>query len=370
MIVFLVLSVIHVLAFAWIWFHWVRIPEISIEQGGFDQRFSVIIPVRNEEGNIGNLLFQIDTQNYPKDQFEVIVVDDHSEDGTAEVVKRLIPEVGYQLKYFEAVENKGKKAAITLGVAKASFEYIVTTDGDCRVSPDWLGSYASGYQKTGCSMLTGSVKMTGSGWLAAFQQVEFGCLIGMGAGALHSGNPSMCNGANLSYKKVAFENVQGYQGNDQIPSGDDEFLLQKVYGQFPGKISFLRSPENIVFTPSKLTIGELINQRVRWSGKWKYHKSWFVKWTAIYVFFDFLFLLTALLLAGSGFFDWRWVGLIAGIRWLIDLGYILSVGRFFSISAMKSTGVSLGLQIIYPVFVSFLGIASIFGKYSWKGRRY
>src|SRR5690606_7992586 len=66
---------------------WKRIPEAE-EFGPASIKLSVIIPARNEEGHIGNLLQALELQDYLRQNFEVIVVDDSSEDSTASIVNQ------------------------------------------------------------------------------------------------------------------------------------------------------------------------------------------------------------------------------------------------------------------------------------------
>jgi poly-beta-1,6-N-acetyl-D-glucosamine synthase len=369
MILFVGFSVVHVIVFLWLIYHWVntpRYPSLAVS----NKTISILIPVRNEAENIQQLLFDINEQSYPTAHFEVIVIDDYSEDGTAMIVQKLIPIVRFDLKYIAPSGNSGKKAAIERGITTAVFDYIVTTDGDCSVKRDWLASYASAYESTDAVMITGPVSMTGKGLLAGLQMVEFSALIGFGAAALKSGNPSMCNGANISYSKSVFQEVGGYQGNEQIPSGDDEFLLQKVFKKYPNRIHFLKSERAIVSTLAKESISGLINQRVRWSSKWKFHKSWFIKTSAVFAFVDYLLFIGSVFMTIFGWLDVQVFAMIVALRWLVDSTYVYIVARFFKISFFKTASITIALEIFYPLFVALLGIASIFGKYSWKGRKY
>ncbi|MEO9476393.1 MAG: glycosyltransferase [Cyclobacteriaceae bacterium] len=369
MIVFLLLSVVYVSVFVWLTYHWSRIPHSrSIDLEGV--RFSVLIPVRNESKNICNLLRDLNSQQYAPQDFEVIVIDDDSSDSTKEAVEEMIGEVAYKLECIQLSGKSGKKAALTEGVARASNEIILATDGDCRVGPNWIGAFAARYHSEKISMIAGPVRMLDSNLIGKFQKLEFASLIGFGAAAISSGNPSTCNGANMSYRKKVFEEVNGYEGNEGIPSGDDEFLLQKINAGRPGQIIFLKSREAIVATPAKETVSELFNQRVRWTSKWQFHKNWFARFSTVYVFTDYLTYIIFLALALASFVDLRvFVGILV-VRFLSVTIYQFSIARFFRFSFSTVVGLGLTLQIIYPLFVALLGIASIFGSYSWKGRKY
>ncbi|MBX9732532.1 MAG: glycosyltransferase, partial [Chitinophagaceae bacterium] len=106
--------------------------------------FSIIIPARNEGSNIGACLAAIAKQEYPAHLMEVIVVDDHSEDDTAQVVSeyqsawpglRLI----YLKDYLQGhTINAYKKKAIEVAIKEAKGNWIVTTDADCTMGSSWL----------------------------------------------------------------------------------------------------------------------------------------------------------------------------------------------------------------------------------------
>jgi biofilm PGA synthesis N-glycosyltransferase PgaC len=95
---------------------------------------SVIIPARNEENNIGRLLSDLEIQDHS--DFEVIVVNDHSEDKTIHLIRDATVR-NPRLKVINNVGD-GKKAALTSGIKAAKGSIIVTTDADCRISREWL----------------------------------------------------------------------------------------------------------------------------------------------------------------------------------------------------------------------------------------
>ena len=77
----------------------------------------------------------------------------------------------------------------------------------------------------------------------------------------------MCNGANLAYEKKVFYEVNGFEGIDEIASGDDMLLMHKIQKVYPDKIMFLKSPEVIVQTQPAETLKDFMNQRIRWASK-------------------------------------------------------------------------------------------------------
>src|SRR5688572_18109496 len=167
---------------------------------------SIVIPVRNEQAGIGHLLKDIRTQSYQN--FEVIVVNDNSRDNTAAIVLNF----SSQDPRFTllASRGEGKKVALTTGINASRGEIIVTTDGDCRVKMDWLKAMQKYFQAHGTKMVFGAVRLEGSSFFSALQSHEFLSLVGTGAATIWYGFPSMCNGANLAFRKATFFEVDGY----------------------------------------------------------------------------------------------------------------------------------------------------------------
>jgi len=367
---FLLSSILYVGFFLWCRFHWLRIGSVRSSESNRLVKFTVLIPVRNEADNIKRLLDDLASQNYSKDSFEVLVIDDDSSDDTVnitlEVIKQL--KIDCRLIQLSDFELTGKKQALTIGVDHASYDYILATDGDCSLGVNWLASYANQFYESGVHFVSGPVKMQSSSFFESLQAVEFSGLIGIGAATLRSGNPTMCNGANLGYKKTSFGEVRGYEGNEHIASGDDEFLLQKIYKKYPDGVRFLKNPEALVTTLSKPNLSSFLNQRIRWSSKWKHHKSAFILLGAILIFLNCLMVYSAIFLSINNT-EWLMLTTVTvGLRWVSVSSFLVLTAKFSNVRVNPVS--TLCLELIYPALVIFLGIASIFGHYSWKGRSY
>lgn len=361
----------YTLYFLLLTFGWIRITEYKSDPLKELLPFSVIIPVRNEASNIYRLLSDLSAQNYQNEFFEVLVVDDSSEDDTVSEVNRAISDFDIAIRLIRNIddgENKGKKQAITTGVSEAKFEYIISTDGDCRLGENWIDQYRQVYQNTSSKMVLGPVAYyETTNVFRNIQKIEFSALIGLGAASLQLGIPNICNGANLSYKKSLFLELGGYSGNEKVPSGDDEFLLQKAYDAYPDNIAFNKSFEALCYTEAKTTFSEFLNQRIRWSAKWKYHKTIRMKlWGMLMFVFNLAFALFTILIFSTSqqelFLSTLFVKLI------VEYVYIYKVN-----SDLRSENNFLEviiLQLIYPFYIIFLMISSLLKRYRWKGRLY
>ena len=343
--------------------------KIATTESRSDQAFlSVIVPVRNEEEVIGKLLTCLEYQEYDKSRYEVIVVDDFSEDGTLDVLSDLKEklEMDFRIVSLENPEKSGKKRAITKGVELAKHDFILTTDADCQMGPNWLASYA---ERVGeCKFIAGPVALKGMGLFAQMQQLEFAGLIGFGAVTIEADSPSMCNGANLGFDKTAFFEVGGYSGNLQIPSGDDEFLLYDIQQKYPGQTSFLKNRSALVITEALPSLSKFVNQRIRWTSKWRHNKNGKLRVVAVLFFLYYLAFLAAVIMSSAGLLGMEIIGIMVGAHMLSGIWYLFPVMRFLGLRA--SFPALLGLQIIYPFHVIFMGVNSIFGSYTWKGRKY
>jgi len=225
---------------------------------------SVVVACRNEEKDLPNLLMDLSAQNYPVEEFEVIIVDDNSTDSTFKTATGFTSGIDLQV-----VKNlsQGKKEALKTGIGIAKGNLIITTDADCRMGINWIRSIASFFDETGADMIICPVRIEKTaGFFGKFQELEFLSLQGVTAGTANYGNGTMCNGANLAFKKEAyFKNLENLRFD--IPTGDDVFFLHSLKQKPGSKILWLESSEAIVITSGSSSLREYFNQRKRWLSK-------------------------------------------------------------------------------------------------------
>lgn len=353
---------------------WRQLPLVQVPPaaaGGQQQVFvSVIIPVRNEEATIADLLRDLAGQHYPAHCFEVLVVDDGSTDRTAARVQAFLPGAPYALRYLDLTRlgsATGKKQAVTAGVQQARGELLAFTDGDCRVQPGWLQHLAAGYCQHQACFISGPVAFgEAAGAFAKMQAVEFASLIGVGAASLAMGKPNMCNGANMAYPRQVFDEVQGFAGNAHIASGDDEFLLHKVFTRYPDRVVFLKAPAATVYTRPQPSLASFVAQRVRWASKWPAYQQAAPKLLALLVFGVNLLLLAGLGLWAGGLLPGWAFGLAFGLKFGVDLLFLWPVMAFFN--QQQHWPYIFLLQLVYVPYVVGVGLASWKRQYRWKDR--
>lgn len=342
-------------------------PSLDILQKNF---ISVIIPARNEENNIIKLLSDLEEQNYPKDKFEVIIINDHSEDHTKEYVEnfmhRSVIDVHLHNLYEQAISPK--KEAIEYGIKQSRGEIILTTDADVRIGQDWLKEMNQAFHSKHVMMVFGPVSYSGKGIFHHIQSLEFAALVGSGAASLRNKIPSMCNGANLAYRKKVFFEVNGFEENKIVPSGDDEFLMHNIFKKYPEGVQFLKNQKAIVETSSSKKLKSFIDQRMRWASKWKYYKSNKTKMLAILIFvLNFLWagflLVTVFNKINPVYFL---IGLL--VKFIVDFLFVNKVMQFLKKRFHYFS--FLLLELLYPFYVLLISVFGSVGGYKWKGRRF
>jgi len=326
--------------------------------------FTIIVPFRNENENLPNLLESFSNLNYPKDLFQVILVDDSSEE------KFQVLGFKFQVSQIDniRVSNSPKKDAITTAMQHVKTDWVITTDADCVVPENWLLTFDHYIQENKVSMLAGAVTYKcGNSFLDHFQQLDLTSLQGATIGSFGLNNGFMCNGANFAYKKTLFERLNGFEGNDKIASGDDVFLLQKAIENFPKKVHYLKAEEAIVVTKPTENWTALFYQRVRWAAKTSSYKSTFGKYLGLIVFFGNLSFVIGFFLLLFEIWAYPIFVLFAFSKFLIDFILLYSTNQFLTKSRIKSLLLS---NLLYPFFSSTVALYSLFGSYKWKGRQF
>jgi cellulose synthase/poly-beta-1,6-N-acetylglucosamine synthase-like glycosyltransferase len=371
----LLLSLAYALFTTTLWITWLRLPAFSPPAQLIDgPSITVIVPVRNEAANIGQLLNDLNQQTYT--QIEVIVADDSSTDNTRLIVEQYAQTANFPLRLLALTNEQTaspKKRAISQSITFAQGDLIITTDGDCRVGPDWLASFAAFYQQTGANFISGPVTFSAGparvkpSFFDALQTVEFSSLIGSGACTLALGQPTMCNGANLCYEKRVFTEVGGFAGVDHLASGDDEFLMHKIARQYPDGVRFLKSEAAIVSTEPHQSWRAFYNQRKRWASKWRAYDSYVPTLLAVFIFLSNASPMLALLGWWLDFLNGSMAGLVIGLKLLPEFLFLRQILVFLQKRrAVKYIPLT---QLIYPVYVLFFGLVAQGKGYQWKGRQ-
>jgi len=340
---------------------------------------SVIIAARNEEKNIRNCIESIFKQSYPANLFEVIVVDDNSTDSTADIVNSFMQSniMLITLNNFTGNENLNsyKKKAVETAVSFAKGNLIVTTDADCIVQPEWLETIASYYEESSAVFIAAPVVYAEPSpgdsvftkFLKIFQSLDFMTLQGITGAAVYKKIHNMCNGTNLAYEKKIFYEVNGFEGIDEIASGDDMLLMHKIQKLYPDKIRYLKSTNVVVQTQPAETIKEFMNQRIRWASKADKYTD--PKITAVLLLVYLLNAWIFFIAICSFFFPQAFYLflLLLLVKTAAEIFFLFPVARFFGKQKLLWWFIpSQPFHILYTLAAGWLGK---FGSYKWKGRK-
>jgi len=312
--------------------------------------FSIIIPYKNENENLPALIASIKKIQYPQKLFEIIFVDDHSGDDSYQIVQKN--------NFYKNLKNAGigKKSALETGIKQAKYPWIITTDADCILPSNWLKNFDDFIKKHHPKMLLAPVKYFDSPrFIEQFQQFEFLSLQAFTIGFSYLKKPFLANGANLAFEKQAFFEVGAYNGNKNIASGDDVFLLEKFSTAYPDKISFLKSSSAIVQTTPQPNWHSLFQQKIRWASKSKYQKNIWSKITGIIIMLANIMLI-------FNFLNLNWWFIL--IKFLLDTSLLLSTNRFYK--TRLNWWYFIVSFMIYPLYLILVALLSLKGNYVWK----
>ena len=352
---------------------WLRLKEYVPGNAIPVTRVTIVVPVRNEEKNILNLLGNLRDQQYNKDLFEVIVVDDHSTDNTLKLIN------GFSMSNLRVIALKddpaladasrtNKKIGIEKAVHAANGTLIMTTDADCHPGSNWIKTTVAYYEEHNPVMIAGMVSyFHDTSFLGKFQTLDFLSLVGIAAASIQNGFYNLCNGANLAYTKAAFLEVDGFRQIDHIPSGDDMMLMHKMAKKFGDKIAYLKNKDSIVYTSTEKDFVTFWNQRVRWTSKSTHYED--KRITGILAFVYLVNLLIVLNLAIGIFYPpmlklamWMFLAKLC-----IDTLFTYAVTKFFRRENLL--WLFLPMQAVHVLYIILIAPAGVFGKYNWKGRR-
>jgi cellulose synthase/poly-beta-1,6-N-acetylglucosamine synthase-like glycosyltransferase len=350
-------------------YQWSKLPDYQPLKDQPSAFISVIIAARNEEATLPKLISDLKEQTYPSELFEVIIVNDHSTDGTAAVAKEFDGRNRQMISPDTDAGNSSKKLAIASGIKKAKGELLLITDADCRVNKAWIATVAGFYEERAAAFIAAPVKFTHDhSLLQVFQVLDFITLQGITAASVAANTHTMCNGANLAYTKQAFNEVNGFAGIDTVATGDDMLLMHKIWKKKPREVFYLKSKEAIVETEPMKSWRDFMMQRRRWASKTLVYDDW-----RIILVLGFVLLLNLLffaLLVAAVINPYYWIHFFFYLvgKTVIEWPFVSSVAAFYN--QQKLMRYFFFIQPLHIFYTAFVGIISQFGNYEWKGRKH
>jgi cellulose synthase/poly-beta-1,6-N-acetylglucosamine synthase-like glycosyltransferase len=340
-------------------------------------RVSVVVAARNEEQNIRTLLSELLQQTYPSSKYEIILVNDESEDGTGEIIDEFVNKYD-NVKHIHAISDRetgltAKKNALNQGIRQSTGELILSTDADCHVKPTWIETMVS-YFTDDVGMVIGFSQLGDKQYPYSFfervQAVDFLSLMAAAQGSSNLNFPLAVSGQNIAYRKAAFEAVGGFEKIKHRISGDDVLLLQLIRKYTNWKIRFAPSERAFNWTQPEKTIKSFLNQRKRWASNGSYQ----TRLNKIFFFFIVsVFITNLILLFGTPVYYLLYdtikipfICLLAKI--IVEFSIILKGSLVYQRKDLvKYFPIWAVLQIPYVIFTGLMGSL---GCFIWKDRKY
>ena len=235
---------------------------------------SVVICAHNEEENLKSFLPQILKQDYPL--FEVVLVDDCSDDDTKWILKEFSSRYPERLKIVEIKEHirlkHTKKFALTMGIKAAAHEHLIFTDADCQpASPFWLAEMTGAFSSEKEIVLGYSPYFKQNGFLNKLIRFETTHTAMSYLSYALKGNAYMGVGRNLAYTKSLFYKGKGFNKHMHIKSGDDDLFVNHNATNTNVNIAIHRDAH--ILSVPKTTWKSYYKQKARHSGASTLYKS-------------------------------------------------------------------------------------------------
>lgn len=368
-IITLVTVLIYAVAMALLVFGLTRLKGSEPDKSIQVEKVTVVIPFRNEAEHLPGLMEELFRQGCPAAQYSVIFVNDHSTDGSGNMVSsRIEGKPGFTC--LDLPDGKeGKKEAIAFAISRVQTRWIIQLDADCSIGPGYIKAHVSFLGNHPSDLVAGFVTTrSGKGsFLEAFERLDLLGLAGAGAGSFYYRRPLMCSGANLLYSKSLFMEARKYDPADKTPSGDDMFLLIGAR-KLNRRIAFNPGRSATVHTVNVTDGNQLVGQRIRWGAKSVFYPMADMQLMALLVALTNLLILISpawmTLFPGS----FRWLLPAIGLKTYMDF-LILHVTTGYT-GQRESLWWFLPVSALYYPYMAVVITGSLLGRYSWKERNF
>jgi poly-beta-1,6-N-acetyl-D-glucosamine synthase len=330
---------------------------------GYTPTFSIIVAARNEEHTIQNCLESLVHQNYPKQNFEIIVANDRSTDSTKQIIEeycRQYSNVHIVDIEILSLEMPAKKNALLNAIAQSHYDIFAFTDADCIVGNNWLielsknftpdVGFVAGYSPYDLSTIQNYFGRT------FLRYEEYKNTIGAAAG-IGLNNGFMCTGRNIAYRRSVFEQVRGFEKIKYSISGDDDLFIQLVQRETRWNMRYMTSLDSNVKTKPPISVKQFINQRTRHFSTGSYYPYKMKLIYGILHSFNVLVLLSLFFIPFNGL-------IIFVIKLNID-AIILTYSQNIFMEKFSLFEFITG-ELLYVCQNTLIGPLGYFAKFSWK----
>ena len=333
---------------------------------------SVIIPAKNEKDNIGNILFDVTHQTYPRDKYEIIIIDDESTDITPNICNAFVekyPNVTLLSTKGFTSPLRYKKKPLDLGISHANGEIILLTDADCHVASTWIESMVSYFTPEVGMVIGYSETSPVNATFEKIQALDFLMLMSAARGTAQLGLPYACTGQNLAYRKGAFKEVGGFSAFANSVGGDDTLLLHQIKQKTRWKIVFALDSASFASSPPLSSLRAFITQRIRWAADTISIKDTDPLFFSIIVTTFLANLMPVILTISLLFSSLAFLPLIKGLTFKFALEGLLMLKGTTVFKRKELISIFPAWFFFQIPYITLMGILSFFGnRFSWGGR--
>ena len=324
---------------------------------------SVIIAARNEEENIKSCVLSVSNQTYPASLYEIIVVDDNSDDATTAICNELSKTIA-NLTIVHTGNNResgGKTNALIVGIEQSKGEIILITDADCLVPGTWISSTVSQYDEH-VGIVGGMTLQQATTPFEGMQSLDWAYLLGIASAAATLRNPLSTIGNNLSFRRKAYDDVGGYR-SIHFSVTEDYALFQAIIKNGNWDYRYPIDLNLLVISKPCRTFKELARQKHRWG------KGGLDMTLSGFAIMGIGFSLHAMILLSIFFGSIVAAAVSLLVKWLAD--YLLLNTLMQRFSRREDLRFFYFFEVYYHFYVLLLPFIVFFGgKVIWKGRSY
>ena len=324
---------------------------------------TVLVCARDEEHNIEQCLASLEKINYPAERLEVLIVDDKSTDRTPEILeawKARMPNLRVLRTGEEVLHLRGKVNALTQGMDAAHGEFVMITDADSQVRPNWVREYLKYYERD-TGMVAGVTLLNRNHFLDGIQSIDWSYLLGLAMASANINVPLSVIGNNLSVRRAAYEDVGGYR-NIPFSVTEDYALFQAIWKKKPWKVRFPLHRDLLVMSEP------CPNFRAWWRQKHRWVKGGEGLKAIGYLIFILGLLANLAMITAFIFLPVFPALVVIAIKWSADLLIILpTLARTRMQALLKYFPV---YEIYLALFVFSMPIMIAQKNVKWKGRVY
>ncbi|MBL7959055.1 glycosyltransferase [bacterium] len=331
---------------------------------------SVLVAARDEEEHIGTCIQHLLRQTYPRDQFEIIIIDDRSTDQTSSIVKSYQKE-NKAIRLITVTEPSPdmapKKHALNVGIQASKGDILVCTDADCRPEENWLSAMVSEFGER-VGMVVGYSPIEPIRKYSVFENfiaLDSLALASVAAASSAFGKTMTATGRSLAYRKKVFQEVGGFSKIAHFVSGDDDLLLGLVRKTL-WEIRYCLGENTMAVTDPPSSFGKFVNQKIRQASKGRHYGfAMIIGLSLFYVFnVSMITYVPVKILISETFIHWSFYAMVWAIKLIADF-LLMTVGAF----RFKKWRYLLFYPIIallHPLYISVFGAWGLFGKFQWK----